>query len=67
MCEGEEEPLCVKWCLVDALTYEEREAVVEAAAVGPGEIETGLEALVNKHGLDKVMDMVAQLAKPTKR
>lgn len=67
MCEGEEEPLCVKWCLVDALTYEEREAVIEAAAAGPEEIETGLEALVNKHGLEKVMDMVAQLAKASKR
>jgi benzoyl-CoA reductase subunit BamC len=29
MCEGEDEPLCVKWCLVDALTYEEREEEVE--------------------------------------
>jgi benzoyl-CoA reductase subunit BamC len=66
MCEGEEEPLCVKWCLVDALTYEEREAVIEAASAGPGEIETGLEALVNKHGLEKVMDMVAQLSKAKK-
>jgi len=67
MCEGEDEPLCVKWCLVDALTYEEREAVIEAAGAQPGEIETGLEALVNKHGLEKVMDMVAQLSKPSKR
>ena len=29
MCEGEEEPLCVKWCMVDALTYEEREEEIE--------------------------------------
>ena len=29
MCEGEEEPLCVKWCPVDALVYEEREEEVE--------------------------------------
>lgn len=66
MCEGEEEPLCVKWCLVDALTYEEREAVIDAAAAPPGEIEAGLESLVNKHGLEKVMDMVAQLSKAKK-
>lgn len=67
MCEGEEEPLCVKWCLVDALTYEEREAVLEAAAAQPEQIEAGLESLINQHGLEKVMDMVAQLAKPSKR
>lgn len=67
MCEGEDEPLCVKWCLVDALTYEEREAVIEAAGAQPCEIETGLDALVNKHGLEKVMEMVAQLSKPSKR
>src|SRR4030042_4567270 len=28
MCEGEESPLCVKWCKVDALIYEEREEEV---------------------------------------
>ena len=39
MCEGEEEPLCVKWCLVDALTYEEREEEVEEEVKvgGPGD------------------------------
>ena len=29
MCEGEEEPLCVKWCLTDALVLEEREEEVD--------------------------------------
>jgi benzoyl-CoA reductase subunit BamC len=29
MCEGEDEPLCVKWCIADALTLEEREEEVE--------------------------------------
>jgi len=28
MCEGEEEPLCVKWCMHDALILEEREEEV---------------------------------------
>ena len=29
MCEGEDEPWCVKWCLNDVLTYEEREEEVD--------------------------------------
>ena len=29
MCEGEEKPKCVEWCLNDVLTYEEREEEVE--------------------------------------
>jgi len=59
MCEGEEEPLCVKWCLVDALTYEEREEEVEEE-VKPEDVEIGLEALVDKYGLEQVMDTVAR-------
>ena len=59
MCEGEEEPLCVKWCLVDALTYEEREEEVEEE-VKPEDVEIGLEALVDKYGMEQVMDTVAR-------
>ena len=69
MCEGEDEPLCVKWCLADALTLEVREVDVDVSEVSPEEIEIGLEALINKHGLDKVADIVAQISrtsKPTK-
>lgn len=65
MCEDDptqKEPLCVQWCLSNALTYEEREEEVEEEA-GPGEVETGLESLVNKHGLQKVMDTVARMSK----
>jgi benzoyl-CoA reductase subunit BamC len=61
MCEGEEEPLCVKWCLVDALTYEEREEEVEEEAVQE-ELEIGVESLANKYGLDKIMETVARLS-----
>jgi benzoyl-CoA reductase subunit BamC len=60
MCEGEEEPLCVKWCLVDALTYEEREEEGEEEPK-PEEVEVGLESLVDKYGLDKVMDSINRL------
>jgi benzoyl-CoA reductase subunit BamC len=62
MCEGEEEPLCVKWCLVDALTYEEREEEVEEQ-VEQEELEIGLESLANKHGMEKVLDVIARLSK----
>jgi benzoyl-CoA reductase subunit BamC len=67
MCEGETEPLCVKWCLVDALTLEQREEVVELQDEVREEVEIGLESLVNRYGIDKVADLVAQLAKTAKR
>lgn len=65
MCEGEDEPLCVKWCMVDALTVEEREEEVGEAEEVRDEIEIGigLESLVNRFGIDKVVDLVAQLCK----
>ncbi|MGD8387819.1 MAG: (4Fe-4S)-binding protein [Desulfobacteraceae bacterium] len=63
MCEGEDEPLCVKWCLVDALTYEEREEeVVEEEAASPDEMEIGLEAMADKYGLDKIMETLARMS-----
>jgi len=67
MCEGEDEPLCVKWCHADALIYEEREVDVDVADVQEGEVEVGLESLINKHGIEKVADIVAQISKATKR
>lgn len=61
MCEGEAEPLCVTWCLAKALTYEERE--VEREVEPPlGELETGLGALIHKHGLQKVIDTAAHMS-----
>jgi benzoyl-CoA reductase subunit BamC len=65
MCESDptlEKPLCVQWCLVDALTYEEREEEVEEE-VRPEDVEIGLESLVDKYGLQKVMETVARLSK----
>jgi benzoyl-CoA reductase subunit BamC len=64
MCEEEpplEEPLCVKWCLVDALTYEEREEEGEEIEE-LDELETGLESLSDKYGLEKVMDSIARMS-----
>jgi benzoyl-CoA reductase subunit BamC len=62
MCEGEEEPLCVKWCTVDALTIEEREEE-EAEAVKTEDVEIGLASMVDKYGLQKVMETVARISK----
>ncbi len=66
MCESDPslpEPMCVQWCIADALTYEEREEEEEEEEEKPGEMEIGLEALVNKYGLKTVMDTVARISK----
>ena len=60
MCEGEEEPLCVKWCTVDALTCEEREEEVEEETEMEA-VQAGLESMVDKYGLEKVADTVARM------
>jgi benzoyl-CoA reductase subunit BamC len=65
MCESDptvEEPLCVQWCLADALIFEEREeeGAEEAKAE---EVDEGLEALANQHGWDKVMDAMNRMGK----
>lgn len=65
MCEEEpplEEPMCVQWCINDALTYEEREEEGEEEEK-PGEMELGLESLVKKHGVKAVKDALARIAK----
>jgi benzoyl-CoA reductase subunit BamC len=64
MCESDptlEKPLCVQWCITDALTYEEREEEAEEEAK-PEEVEIGLEVLVEKFGLEKVAETVARLS-----
>jgi benzoyl-CoA reductase subunit BamC len=64
MCESDpdlKQPLCVQWCITDALVYEEREEEVEEA-VGAEELDTGLEALADKYGLDKIMEAVARMS-----
>lgn len=65
MCESDpplEEPMCVQWCLADALTYEEREEEVEEEEEKREEMETGLEALANKYGLQKIMETIARMS-----
>jgi len=65
MCEDEpplSEPMCVQWCLADALTYEEREEEGEEE-VKPAEMDLGLQELVDKYGLKTVMDSLARISK----
>ncbi len=64
MCESDpdlKEPLCVQWCLVDALTYEEREEEVEEG-LEQEDLDVGLESLIDKYGLDKIKDTVARMS-----
>ena len=64
MCESDpplEKPLCVQWCINDALIYEEHEEEVDEPGK-PAEMQTGVEALVDKYGLQKVLDTVTRLA-----
>lgn len=68
MCESDptlKEPLCVQWCITDALTYEEREEEGEEEP-RPEEIEVSLEALAEKFGLEKIQQTVARLIESKK-
>ncbi|MFC1906155.1 4Fe-4S dicluster domain-containing protein [Chloroflexota bacterium] len=56
----QDEPLCVKWCLSDALTYEEVDDD-EDREEPADEMETGLNALIKKHGFKKVMEILANM------
>jgi len=62
MCEEEEDgPLCVRWCLAEALIYEEREEEVEEQEELE-ELEIGLESLIDKYGKQMLMDAVARMS-----
>jgi benzoyl-CoA reductase subunit BamC len=64
MCESDpplEEPMCVQWCLADALTYEEREEA-EKDEDKRGEMEIGLESLAQKYGMRKLLETVARMS-----
>jgi len=65
MCESDptlDEPMCVQWCLADALVYEEREAEADELS-SPDDVDLGLEALADRHGWGKVLDAVDRLKK----
>ncbi len=65
MCESDaslSEPMCVQWCLADALIYEEREEEVVEEETHE-EIEIGLEAMAHKVGWQKLLDTAARMSK----
>ena len=66
MCEEDPtlaEPWCVQVCRCDALTYFEREDDREEEAVEKlGELELGLDSLVDKYGLQKLMETVTRMS-----
>ena len=55
------EPMCVQACKFGALTYEVREEENVSENVRRGELETGLEALTDRYGLQKVMDTAIRI------
>jgi len=59
------EPMCVKVCGAEALTYVEREIEREEKPQEKrGQIEVGLESLINQYGIDAVMDSLSRVSKP---
>lgn len=64
MCESDptlKEPMCVRKCLNEVLIYEEREEEVEEE-VKAEDVEIGLESMIDKYGLQKVMDTFARIS-----
>jgi len=64
MCESDpdlETPMCVQWCLSEALIFEEREEEIDEEDKQE-DLEIGLESLANKYGLDKVKEIIARMS-----
>ncbi len=58
------EPMCVKVCEAEALTYVEREvAPDEKPQEKRGQIEVGLESLVNQYGIEAVRESLERMSK----
>jgi len=59
------EPMCVQVCEADALTYLEREVEREETPQEKrGQMEVGLESLINQYGIEAVMDSLNRMSKP---
>lgn len=64
MCEDDPtltEPMCVQWCIADALIYETREEEGEEE-VKLADVEIGLESMIDKYGLVQVMDALTRMS-----
>ena len=65
MCESDpetDEPWCVRWCLADALVFEEREVPVREQPTFE-DVDVSLEALANKYGWASLADAMARMSK----
>jgi benzoyl-CoA reductase subunit BamC len=65
MCEADlqlDEPMCVHVCRANALTYTEREEVADQVAAKE-ELDAALERLAEKHGLQKMVEIVNRMSK----
>jgi len=65
MCESDpplEKPMCVQKCLNDVLIYEEREEEVDEDEVKLEDAEIALGAMIDKYGLQKVLDTVFRMS-----
>ncbi len=64
LCESDpplEKPMCVQVCLSNVLTYEEREEEIDEQ-VEIEQVEAGLGSMVDKYGLQTVVDTVSRIA-----
>ncbi|MFA5385054.1 MAG: (4Fe-4S)-binding protein [Eubacteriales bacterium] len=64
LCESDpplDKPKCVEWCQDDVLIYEEREEEVEED-VKIDDMEIGLKALIDKHGMEKLVETIARMS-----
>ncbi len=65
MCEDVpplDEPMCVKACKFEALTYHTREEEIKGEEPGYDAIETAYKLLIRKHGKSKVLEMFNRFA-----
>lgn len=65
MCENEpplSEPMCVQVCDIGALSYEEEREEEGKEEEKRADLEIGLESLVDKYGVRKIMDAVARMS-----
>lgn len=63
MCEDDpppKEPMCVQACPLGALTYEEREEEA-GEEPKPDELETGLQSLIDRYGIQKLADSFVRI------
>jgi len=70
LCESDpplEKPMCVQWCLNEALVYEEREEWVEEQQEPVEELDVGLASLRTRFGRERFEDAVARLSRKAEK